>query len=247
MILTCPVCSTRYSADAKNFPPEGRDVRCAKCGHIWHHMAPAEDPDASIFEGGPPEEPTETIDEIRQRQEAALEERSHRFGPANFGSSPEDDLVGPRPWQLALARAIVGVGWIGIVVVILALGWAALIYRPQLIEYWPQSASLYASIGIKPDLAVLKFSDVGYRSTIEDGQPMLTVSGRLVNDGAKEMSVPVIRAVLIDDAHREVYHWTFSPKQLTLPPGQSTKFASRIASPPSAARHLELHFAKTTE
>jgi len=40
MILACPECRTRYQTDALNFPPAGRKVRCAKCGHIWHQQAP---------------------------------------------------------------------------------------------------------------------------------------------------------------------------------------------------------------
>ena len=40
MILTCPACSTRYQADEAKFQPEGRQVRCAKCGHVWHQAGP---------------------------------------------------------------------------------------------------------------------------------------------------------------------------------------------------------------
>jgi predicted Zn finger-like uncharacterized protein len=33
-LLICPVCDTRYETQAV-FPPEGRKVRCSKCGHVW--------------------------------------------------------------------------------------------------------------------------------------------------------------------------------------------------------------------
>jgi predicted Zn finger-like uncharacterized protein len=50
MIITCPQCATRYQADAIKFQPAGRNVRCAKCGHVWHQDAPApeDDPLAGI-------------------------------------------------------------------------------------------------------------------------------------------------------------------------------------------------------
>jgi predicted Zn finger-like uncharacterized protein len=33
-LIICPACDTRYETAAV-FPPEGRKVRCSKCGHVW--------------------------------------------------------------------------------------------------------------------------------------------------------------------------------------------------------------------
>src|SRR5438552_9436523 len=44
MIITCPQCETRYTADAASFPASGRRVRCSKCGHVWHQAAPEPEP-----------------------------------------------------------------------------------------------------------------------------------------------------------------------------------------------------------
>jgi predicted Zn finger-like uncharacterized protein len=33
-LIICPACETRYETAAV-FPPEGRKVRCSKCGHVW--------------------------------------------------------------------------------------------------------------------------------------------------------------------------------------------------------------------
>jgi predicted Zn finger-like uncharacterized protein len=50
MILTCPACATRYQTDEAKFPPDGRQVRCAKCSHVWHQAAP-------VPEAPPPKHP----------------------------------------------------------------------------------------------------------------------------------------------------------------------------------------------
>ena len=35
MILTCPECTTSYEAPIELLGPDGRKVKCHKCGHIW--------------------------------------------------------------------------------------------------------------------------------------------------------------------------------------------------------------------
>src|SRR6185295_4338278 len=45
MILTCPQCATRYQVDGAKFPAAGRNVRCAKCGNVWHQLGPVPEPD----------------------------------------------------------------------------------------------------------------------------------------------------------------------------------------------------------
>jgi predicted Zn finger-like uncharacterized protein len=42
MIIECPECSTRYNINAA-LPPEGRSVRCAKCGHLWRILPPKDE------------------------------------------------------------------------------------------------------------------------------------------------------------------------------------------------------------
>jgi predicted Zn finger-like uncharacterized protein len=40
-LIICPACETRYETAAV-FPPEGRKVRCSKCGHVWQAKAVAQ-------------------------------------------------------------------------------------------------------------------------------------------------------------------------------------------------------------
>ena len=54
MILECPSCGTYYDTPAI-IPPEGRKVRCAKCGNAWLATPPPPEPTESADESDPVE------------------------------------------------------------------------------------------------------------------------------------------------------------------------------------------------
>ena len=35
MLLACPQCEAKYEVPPEAIPPEGRDVQCSNCGHVW--------------------------------------------------------------------------------------------------------------------------------------------------------------------------------------------------------------------
>ena len=241
MILTCPSCDTRYSVDAAKFPATGRNVRCAKCGHSWHQAG-----EASALEPDSEQEsqsaPTAAVvpDAVPEAEAAnfALEGPSpaRDFGPKPVEEKPRTPL-GPR---LAVAA-----GWIGLIAVVLLIAFAAVRYRQDIATIWPQSAGVYTSLGLKVNASGIDFRQVEYRRESEDGQVVLAVSGQIINAGTRELPVPqTVRVTLSDAGNHELYHWTFKPAAQTLAPGQSVKFVTRLASPPAAARHLEVRFAK---
>ena len=36
MLIVCPSCTTSYDVDSASLPPNGRQVRCARCRTVWH-------------------------------------------------------------------------------------------------------------------------------------------------------------------------------------------------------------------
>ena len=138
--------------------------------------------------------------------------------------------------------AVLG-GWLGLVLVVLLIGWAAVSYRQQVAVLWPQSASLYSALGLPVNTRGLAFTDVRYKREREDKQTVLAVTGKLVNVSGRELAVPPIRVILTGDDGRELYHWDFTPDITVLHAGQSANFQTRLSSPPDGARHLTLEFA----
>lgn len=237
MILTCPSCGTRYSVDGSKFPPQGRTVRCAKCGHSWH-QAPEAAPEPEAVQDLPPvAPPPETTaravpDPVPEPPAAS----TRAYAPAVMVEEPRPRL-GPK-------LAVVA-GWVGLIVVVLLIGASAVRYRQDIAVIWPQSAGVYSSLGLKVNASGIDFQAVSYKRDIEDGQTVLAVSGTIINTGSRELPVPqTVRVTLSDAANRDLYHWTFKPNATVLKPGQSVPFTTRLSSPPAAAAHLEVRFAK---
>lgn len=227
MILTCPACATRYQADEAKFPPSGRQVRCAKCGHVWHQPGPVAAPesDAAPMPVSP------------QAAEPSVS-RARAFAPTAV--VPEEQ---GEPLARGAMLAVIA-GWIGLIALIAAIGYAAMRYRQEIAVIWPQSAGVYSAMGIKLNPQGIDFTKVDYRRENEDGQVVLVVTGNIVNAGSRELSVPQnVRVTLSDEKNHEIYHWNFTPNVQILKPGQSSPFLTRLSAPPAAARHLEVRFA----
>jgi predicted Zn finger-like uncharacterized protein len=240
MILTCPSCRTRYQTDSAHIKAPGRNVRCAKCGHVWFQSAPALE---SELEPEPVVAPVAS--EPDPVPETAIPDRAEvQFGP---GPLAEESIaaaaeVPRRAWGGSIAR---GIGWVMLIVLIGGIGWAAVQYRQEIATLWPQSASLYRAIGLPANVRGVELTNVTYKQESEDGQPVLSVTGRIVNVSNREMPVPEIRVVLLDDTRHELYHWTFSAGVSTLKPGAESSFVTRLASPPAEARNLNVGFAQS--
>jgi predicted Zn finger-like uncharacterized protein len=231
MILTCPSCSTRYTVDEAQFPPSGRMVRCAKCGHSWHQTGPEPEPQlAPAPEPEPP--PQEPVEDLSS------------FGSATRAYAPAAQ-VPDAPRGQGLQMAAVAAGWIGLIAVVLLIGYSAVRYRQDIAAIWPQSASVYSGIGLKVNAGGIDFRNVAYKRESEDGQPVLVVTGEIVNLAGREMPIPqTVRVTLQDADKRELYHWPFKPGAATLKAGGVLAFRTRLSSPPVAARFAVLTFAK---
>ncbi len=244
MILTCPSCATRYQIDEAKFPPAGRQVRCAKCGHVWHQDTPVAE--APVPETPPPEEPApvEAKPALEQSEQPEQPEPMLRALRPQQGA-PAPAHGPPRARRALLPMLGVALGWIGLIAVVLLIGLSAVRYRQEITVIWPQSAGVYSSLGMNVNAHGIDFTDVDYHRESEDGQVVLAVTGRIVNKGARELPVPQsVRVTLSDASNHELYHWNFAPGIQTLKAGQSSAFHTRLSNPPATARHLEVRFAK---
>jgi len=228
MIITCPQCETRYTADSASFPASGRKVRCSKCGRVWHQAAPEPErvlaPEPPVQNGATSESTTPVPAFMR---------------PGSVAQPPRPQTR-RRSWAERLGLIA---GWTGLAAMLVLIGWMGLRFRQEIETLWPQSSALYATFGVKVNSGGIEINDVTYRHETENGRPVLEVTGKLVNVSSHELAVPRVRVTLTDDDQRELYHWVYSPPQRTLGVGQSIGFSTRLKSLPPAAKHFQLHFA----
>ena len=86
MILTCPSCATQYVVKDGAIPANGRQVRCAACGHSWRQEA-----DAPALE--PEERPSP--DEAIIPSDLVAEEAYAEAGFSEAGASEDVEAAEP--------------------------------------------------------------------------------------------------------------------------------------------------------
>src|ERR1700726_4639078 len=121
MILTCPQCATRYQVEADKFPASGRNVRCSKCGHVWHQLGPMPDPDTEIESREPNASANSDAESPHTNMAAAAPLRPLR--PA------ADETDSDTTRGSLLGRVAIASGWLLLVALVLAIGWTAVVMR----------------------------------------------------------------------------------------------------------------------
>jgi len=219
MIVTCPSCSTRYLVDPAALGTAGRTVRCASCSHTWHQTPPD---DAPLSVDRPPPVSLVTPQSYRPNQLPVVPSASHR-----------------NRW-LAL-------GWVGLLLVVIALVGGAAWQREHIVSAWPATARLYALFGLsveQPGLG-LETRNVATARTKTQGIDTVVVSGEVVNISNTVRSVPRLRVVLRDGADKELQALNFNAQRDQLLPGESTPFETTITEPPASAASASVSFAGT--
>jgi hypothetical protein len=150
-----------------------------------------------------------------------------------------------RRQRLNAARQQFRLPRIGLPAAILALVAAAstlVAGRSEIVRHAPQTASLYAAIGLPVNLRALVFSGVKTARENHDGVPVLVVEGNIVSNAAKPVEVPQLHFAIRNPGGLEIYRWTALPDRPMLAPGEQMAFRSRLAAPPTESSEVMVRF-----
>jgi predicted Zn finger-like uncharacterized protein len=233
MILQCPQCDARFLVKSDMIPPEGREVRCAKCAHVWHATPPEEETPPPAPEDNLPDETadaqTQTTETDDAAQAPAAEEEQVEyidFGMAD-GAAPSrfDDEEDEEPAAAAVAPPTKLQGMKPMLVAatilfaITATITGLLAFRPTL-----QSplGFFYDAIGASATDG-LTLSDVTLRERPARNKKRYVVEGKIINLSAEPRRVPVLQ-VSIRDQNGDVVMSREYEADATLAPGESYPF-----------------------
>ena len=135
--------------------------------------------------------------------------------------------------------------WTAAIVALLAFNAALIGGRSEVVYYLPQTASLFAAIGLPVNLKQLKFENV--RIVPHTGGEGLTVEGTVVSIADKAIKIPALRFAARNAAGQEIYTWVMRPARRMLDPGGKLNFHSEFASPPADAKDVLVRFVTPRE
>jgi predicted Zn finger-like uncharacterized protein len=169
------------------------------------------------------EEAPAIADEWRAHEEtppvAAAEEEFSAYAPI-----ADDEGHGKKRWPLVL----------GLVVLIAAAAAAFWFFAPP---EWKARAGLAQAASTPLQLMITTRE----RQTLQSGNELILISGRVINPTDREQQVPPIRAELRDQQTQKIVHrWTIAPPARVLAPGSSANFNSAEIDVPEGGELLTI-------
>ncbi len=199
MILTCPECSTNYMSKDGSIGPNGRSVRCARCETVW--FVEGVDPDTLALKDN---QTDVLIAEPDPQAELPLVPKVTK--PASVGAHV---LLRDKAEAEKLAKRKRAIRLIWAVPMVLLLGAAALavVKRQAIVESYPRSATLYQAIGLNVKANGLDVCGLTSQRLVVDGEPILRVTGEVVNLTPQAIAAPLIQLRLENRSGEVLVDW----------------------------------------
>ncbi|CAX25270.1 MAG: zinc-ribbon domain-containing protein [Methylorubrum extorquens] len=237
MLIVCPACASEYRIDADRVGTSGRSVRCAACRETWFissdevvaamfdEMSAAEEPETSAAPPSPEPPPAEApADEPVPRPRPSTGKAAKRSKPKRKARRLSPALAACLVLAAALPLALLG--------------------RASVVRAMPQTAGLFARVGLPVNLRGIDLTDIAAFQVAADGSnpARLVVEGDLVAVARDRVAVPAIEVEVRDAGGQSLYRWTVPGPRAALEPGERARFKASLSAPPEKGRQVEVRF-----
>jgi predicted Zn finger-like uncharacterized protein len=273
MDIVCPDCAAVYEIDETSVAVSGRKVRCAACSTVWRVFPPGYDPvTGELLPEVPnvpaevlvsPDQPTAGADGPANTEMAveslepapAVADASIELPDANAPPVPAEPPPRRAKWAKAKASKAAGsqgksrfLSWpaaaIAASIVILAIG---LHQRERMVRYLPQTAKLYAAVGMTVNLRGITINNVASRMIDDNGVSVLVIDGDIANATDQSIRLPRLRFAVLGKDRQEIYSWSAQTDQANLKPGEKINFRRRLAAPPADGQDVSVRFVTASD
>ena len=236
MLIVCPSCASAYEIEAGKVGMEGRSVRCAACRETWF-ISPADvlaAHEAELAEAADP-----VADSAWEEATAAVREAADLPIPVVRASTSKNAKARGRGIGLTPALAFGLTLLAALPIVCLA--------RASVVRAVPQTAALFARIGLPVNLRGIAIRDVvAYSNPGEDGRATeLVVEGDLMGVAAADVPVAPLSAEILDAGGRVLRTFPVTAPRAVLGQAEAARFRGALTSPPPEGRTIVLRFAQT--
>lgn len=132
--------------------------------------------------------------------------------------------------------------WAGVACLAVALIAGAIVFREQVVRWWPKSSAAYASLGLEVAGGGLVLEQVRVQPAFLAGRPVLSVTGAIRNVRDVPVNSPPVRLTLFNRAGQPVAAKIARPDDAAIPGRARRRFAVTMLDPPATARDLEVRF-----
>ncbi len=257
LVITCPECGTSYKADPKAIGPNGRTVRCANCQATWFVPAPdiiakTKTPSGEMKTAAAEGAGQDMADAIALKDDLQSEEPAlvtplkapkpdGRLQASEIQSSSSDGVKGADVMLRDQADAVrlkrrkrtIRLIWIITALLSLAAIVTAYLNRQEIVNRYPQAASLYQSLGLEVREGGLTIDPPTAKTTLIEGRPVIRIEGALRNLSKEPVDLPLIEMTLHDPSGAERVQWFVEPAQTRLSAQGRLPFVTEYADPPS--------------
>jgi predicted Zn finger-like uncharacterized protein len=133
-------------------------------------------------------------------------------------------------------------GWGTAVLLLITINIGLIAWRVDIVRLLPQTASIYAAIGLDVNLRGLAFTELVTRKETQDGVQMLLIEGVIKSNSRYPTDVPRLRFAVRNAKGQEIYTWTAVPARNQIAPGATMPFRTRLASPPPDSQAVLVRF-----